>query len=77
MELALIRTYYPAGTNGKIQYQNRLMMYSFELPWKENQAGVSCISEGRYELAKRWSLKIPKQVGKTYCFIFKLENENP
>src|ERR1700681_4507431 len=57
MELELIRTYYPAGTNGKIQYQNRLMMYSIELPWKDNLAQVSCIPEGRYELVKRWNLK--------------------
>ena len=33
------------------------MMYSIELPWKENQTGVSCIPEGRYELVKRWSPK--------------------
>ncbi len=57
MELELIRTYYPEGTNGKILYEGRLMMYSIELPWKENQTGVSCIPEGRYELVKRWSPK--------------------
>ena len=62
MELELIRTYYPAGTNGKIQYQNRLMMYSIELPWKDNQTGVSCIPEGRYELVKRWSLKFGRHL---------------
>ena len=42
-ELELIRTYYPAATNGKILYQNRLMMYSIELPWKNNHTRVSCI----------------------------------
>ncbi len=57
MELELIRTYYPAGTNGKILYQGRLMMYSIELPWKDNLTQVSCIPEGRYELVKRWSLR--------------------
>ena len=57
MELELIRTYYPEGTNGKILYQDRLMMYSIELPWKNNLARVSCIPEGRYQLIKRWSLK--------------------
>src|ERR1700712_2019490 len=57
MELELIRTYYPAATNGKIFYQDRLMMYSIELPWKDNHARVSCIPEGKYELAKRWSPK--------------------
>ena len=62
MELELIRTYYPAGTNGIIQYQNRLMMYSIELPWKDNLAQVSCIPEGRYELVKRWSLKFSRHL---------------
>ena len=62
MELKLIRTYYPAGTNGKIQYQNRLMMYSIELPWKDNLAQVSCIPEGRYELVKRWSPKFNRHL---------------
>ena len=55
MELELIRTYYPEGTNGEILCKGRLMTYTIELPWKNNLAGVSCIPEGRYELAKRWS----------------------
>src|ERR1700759_317941 len=62
MELELIRTYYPAGTNGKIQYQHRLMMYSIELPWRDNLAQVSCIPEGRYELVKRWSPKFNRHL---------------
>ena len=57
MELELIRTYDPLGTNGKILFQSRLMMYSIELPWKNNQTGVSCIPEGRYELIKRYTDK--------------------
>ena len=57
MELELIRTYYPTGTNGKIQYRGRLMMYSIELPWKDNLAQVSCIPEGRYALIKRFNQK--------------------
>jgi|SRR5450755_465331 len=62
MELELIRTYYPTGTNGKIQYLGSLMMYSIELPWKENLAQVSCIPEGRYELVKRWSPKFNRHL---------------
>jgi Family of unknown function (DUF5675) len=57
MQLELVRTYYPEGTNGKIFYKGHLMMYSIELPWKDNHAGVSCIPEGRYVLIKRWSPK--------------------
>ena len=72
MELELIRTYYTEGTNGKIFLRNsgaaapeakhRLMMYSIELPWKDNRAGVSCIPEGRYELVKRWSPKFRRHL---------------
>ena len=57
MELELIRTYYPDGTNGYILYRNRLMLYSIELPWKDNLAQVSCIPEGRYGLIKRFNHK--------------------
>ena len=62
MELELIRTYYPEGTNGRILCQDRLMMYSIELPWKDNRARVSCIPEGRYELVKRWSPKFNRHL---------------
>jgi len=62
MELELIRTYFPSGTNGKILYQGRLLMYSIELPWKNNHARVSCIPEGGYELVKRWSPKFDRHL---------------
>ncbi len=62
MELELIRTYYQEGTNGMILYQDRLVTYVIELPWKNNQARVSCIPEGRYELVKRWSLKFNRHL---------------
>ena len=38
------------------------MMYSIELPWKDNHARVSCIPEGRYELVKRWSPKFNRHL---------------
>jgi|SRR5579863_333349 len=57
MELELVRTYYPDGTNGYFLHEGRLMMYSIELPWKENHAQVSCIPEGRYGLTKRFNNK--------------------
>ena len=62
MQLELVRTYDPKGTNGKIFFNGRLMIYSIELPWKDNQAGVSCIPEGRYELVKRWSPKLGRHL---------------
>jgi Family of unknown function (DUF5675) len=62
MQLELIRTYYPEGTNGKILFNGRLMTYSIELPWKDNHARVSCIPEGKYELVKRWSPKFDRHL---------------
>ena len=62
MQLELIRTYYPEGTNGKIFFNGRLMMYSIELPWKENHAGVSCIPEGNYGLVKRYNQKFGRHL---------------
>ena len=62
MELELVRIYFSEGTNGKILYQDRLITYTIELPWKNNQARVSCIPEGRYELVKRWSLKFGRHL---------------
>ena len=37
-------------------------MYSIELPWKNNQAGVSSIPEGQYEMSTRWSLKFGRHL---------------
>jgi hypothetical protein len=62
MELELLRTYYPMGTNGKILLQGRLISYGIELPWKNNHTQVSCIPEGRYELEKRWSPKFHRHL---------------
>ena len=62
MKLELIRTYYPEGANGEILFEGSLKMYTIELPWKNNQAGVSCIPEGEYELVNRWSPKFGRHL---------------
>ena len=54
MELELIRTYFPNGTNGVVLLQ---LCNSIELPWQNNQHQISCVPEGRYELRKRYSPK--------------------
>ena len=54
MELELVRTYFPNGTNGVILLQ---LCNSIELPWHNNQHQISCVPEGRYELKKRYSPK--------------------
>lgn len=57
MELLITRSYAPGGTNGILFHNGLRLVYTIELPWKDNHAGVSCIPEGRYELKKRYSLK--------------------
>jgi len=58
MEISLIRTYFPGCTHGEIYHEEQLICYTIELAWRKNQRFVSCIPEGRYELAKRLSARI-------------------
>jgi hypothetical protein len=55
MELKIVRTYYPEGTNGELYVNGALLCYTIELPWKANKRLVSCIPEGKYELKVRFS----------------------
>ena len=57
MILLLKRTYFPDGTNGKLECDGILICYTIELPNKNNEARVSCIPEGKYFLKKRYSKK--------------------
>lgn len=51
----LLRVYSPFGTNGEIRMDGERVCDAIELPWKDNARNVSCIPEGRYPLAKRYS----------------------
>jgi|SRR5690606_30323445 len=51
----LLRTYDSRGTNGEIWIGDGLVCYTIELPWRENVRNISCIPEGTYPLAKRYS----------------------
>lgn len=51
MELQLFRNQFEGGTNGALFYQGKFICFMIELPWKENARNVSCIPDGRYELA--------------------------
>lgn len=55
MELELIRTYFPNGTNGELIYNCSRICFTIELPWLNNEPSISCIPEGKYELEKRFS----------------------
>ena len=57
MVLLLTRTYFPEGTNGKLECEGQLISYTIELPWKNNERRVSCIPEGEYFIEKRYSQK--------------------
>jgi hypothetical protein len=57
MVLILTRTYFPEGTNGKLECEGQLICYTIELPWKNNERRVSCIPEGEYFIEKRYSQK--------------------
>lgn len=57
MVLVLTRTYFPEGTNGKLECEGKLICNTIELPWRNNERRVSCIPEGEYFIEKRYSLK--------------------
>ncbi|MGV9003282.1 DUF5675 family protein [Flavobacterium sp.] len=57
MFLFLERTYFPDGTNGKLVCEGKLICYTIELPWKNNEKKVSCIPKGKYFIKKRYSAK--------------------
>ena len=57
MVLILSRTYFPDGTNGKLECKGKSICNTIELPWRENEKRVSCIPEGKYFIEKRYSKK--------------------
>lgn len=57
MVLSITRTYFPDGTNGKLECEGKFICNTIELPWKKNETKVSCIPEGKYFIKKRYSNK--------------------
>ncbi len=57
MVFVLTRTYFPDGTNGKLECEGKSICKTIELPWKMNETKVSCIPEGKYFIRKRYSRK--------------------
>ena len=57
MNLYLKRKYYDNGTEGilTIDQDARPFCYTIELPWIDNERGISCIPAGIYVLQKRYS----------------------
>ena len=73
MDFVLSRTYFPDGTNGKLECEGKLICYTIELPWAANEKSVSCIPEGKYLLRKRYNKKFRWHIEvvdvKNRCFI--------
>ena len=80
MEILIERTYYSDGTNGILSVDGKQRCYSIELPWKDNQHGISCIPEGRYKLVKHFSdhlgrvLLISNVPNRDLCYIHGANN---
>lgn len=80
MELLLEREYHPSGTNGILSCEERFLCFTIELPWRENIRMISCIPEGLYKLALRFSerhhyhLQVKDVPGRTLILIHKANN---
>lgn len=59
--IAIARTYYPKQTLGLagVYYKNQMIFpfKTLELPWLQNQHGISCVPEGEYPLVREYSPK--------------------
>jgi|TARA_R110000850_G_C9994993_1_gene467543 hypothetical protein len=55
MDLYLHRTHYQEGTNGALFYEDQLVCFTIELPWRCNARNVSCIPDGTYEMTPFYS----------------------
>ena len=64
MELILIRSYFPGGTNGRLYIGDaiRPLCRTIELPWLNNIPGRSCIPEGKYMVRLRFSERFGKHM---------------
>ena len=71
MILFLTRTYFPEGTNGKLECNGKSICNTIELPWRKNEKRVSCIPEGNYFIRKRYSNKFKWHIG-----VIGVENRN-
>ncbi|MEC4004919.1 DUF5675 family protein [Flavobacterium sp. SUN052] len=71
MILFLTRTYFPEGTNGKLECEGKKICNTIELPWNNNETKVSCIPEGKYFIKKRYSNKF-----KWHLEVVKVENRS-
>ena len=60
--LVLHRLYLEKATHGILCFNDQLICLTLELPWVGNQAQISCIPEGCYSLAKRYSDRFKEHI---------------
>lgn len=62
-DLTIFREYLPLVTLGKLyDAQGEEFCKTLELPWKNNQTGISCIPEGKYRYIKYFSPHLKRDV---------------
>ena len=62
--MKLVReAYTDIGTFGQLTMPSGLVLYTCELPWRENQRSISCIPEGCYMMRKRESAVVQRTSG--------------
>lgn len=78
IKLAIDRHYEEFQTLGDFLFvdgETKYLCKSLELPWKENQTGISCIPEGIYKVVVRYSTKYGRHLhitnveGRTWVLI--------
>lgn len=55
MDFLIKRSYFEKGTNGTLFINGNFICFTIELPWRNNQRNISCITEGTYEVVPRFS----------------------
>lgn len=61
-EVMLHRVYLQESTHGLLQVDGRNVCLTIELPWASNQRSISCIPEGHYPLANRYSPRFKEHI---------------
>ncbi|WP_158960344.1 DUF5675 family protein [Myroides fluvii] len=54
-KLTLHRVYLSDATHGLLQFNDKNICFTLELPWLQNKAYISCIPEGTYPVQPRYT----------------------
>lgn len=61
MKAFLERQYTDKNTIGRLWFDGKVV-YTLELPWRDNLPNISCIPEGIYEVERTWSPAFKKNL---------------